>query len=186
MRAADLFERLAESSTSLRRGERRDHSAATEQPERHEEEAEEAERERRRPGAYRARTRGANGRPRRGGDARPATAEPECPFRKRRRRADDIVDRRGEEADRPEHGPARPPRRVRDPDEHEGDDRDEGEIGIARVAPVEDRTADQEEGTAHRRVNSQDDRSILADGNYVLSPDTNLWKRLSFPSLVLS
>ena len=49
-----------------------------------------------------------------------------------------------------------------------------------------DRTTDQEEGTAHRRVNSQDDRSILADGNYVLSPDTNLWKRLSFPSLVLS
>jgi hypothetical protein len=26
----------------------------------------------------------------------------------------------------------------------------------------------------------------VAGGNYVLSPETNLWKRLSFPSLVLS
>src|SRR5205823_8038392 len=90
------------------------------------EKAEEAERERRGPGAdmRRWRTR-------------------ECGLGDVGRRTDEVVHRRGEEADRAEHCPTRTPCHVPGEDEAERRDRDARPLPVAGVSPVEDRAADQ-------------------------------------------
>ena len=69
---------------------------------------------------------------------------PNGPPRTERRRASGVVDGRGEEAERGEDGPARPPRRVCDQDEDDRDDEDDREVEVALVEPVVDRHSDEQ------------------------------------------
>ena len=112
----------------------------------HEPEAEEAERERGRPRTDRAAEATCTRTPvgdRRWPDVHHWLDAEEAARTSPRRRPDDVVDRRSEEADRPVDRPTRPLRRVRDEDEGDGEDRDQREVEVARVEPIQERAADE-------------------------------------------